>query len=932
MSAAAVLAQHLGLSSGGHRSLADVALQVQAGELVGLIGPDGVGKSSLLALIAGARALQQGSLQVLGGSMADPRHRRRISNRIAYLPQGLGRHLSPSLSVAENVQFFARLFGLDPARRQRRSEELLASTGLAPFAERLAGQLSGGMKQKLGLCCALVHQPDLLILDEPTTGVDPLSRRQFWQLIASFRQRQPAMAVLVATAYMEEAAQFQRLVAMDGGRILASATPEELLHRTGSVSLEEAFIALLPPGRRSAPEPAAPPRLLSPGALPPAAHEVVIEARDLTCRFGAFTAVDRVNLRIRRGEIFGFVGSNGCGKTTTMKMLTGLLPASGGEAWLLGQPVDATDLRTRRRVGYMSQGFSLYGELSVRQNLELHGRLFGVAEPERRCRIQLLLQRFELEPLVDVLPQALALGQRQRLSLAVALIHQPELLILDEPTSGVDPVARNRFWQELEQLAHQEGVTIFISTHFINEAARCDRLSLMHAGQVLVTASPAELTRQSGGASLEEAFLSRLSQATGEGPSAADPLPPAVPSAAPPAVLPAVPADLHPTAAVPQAAAVRRFSLNRLAAISWREALELRRDPLRAVLALAGSVLLMVVMGLGISFDVERLPFALLDHDQSSLSRDYGRAISGSRYFSEQQPLHSDADLDRRLASGELSLALEIPPNFARSIKRGDPAEIGVWLDGAMPQRAETARGYIEGLHSQWLEQLETPRSGAGRKIGALRVETRFLYNADVRSITAMVPAMIPLVLLLIPAMLTALSVVREKELGSVVNLYVTPLSRPEFLIGKQVPFIALGLINFLLLTLVATTVLGVPFRGSLLAATTGALLYVAVATSFGLWVSAFMPSQISAIFGTALLTILPAVSFSGLIDPISALSPPSSWLARIYPTSHFLTITQGSFLKALGFGALAPSFLPLLLAIPLLLLLSVVALPAQER
>jgi ribosome-dependent ATPase len=671
---------------------------------------------------------------------------------------------------------------------------------------------------------------------------------------------------------------------------------------------------------------------LSPGALPPAAHEVVIEARDLTCRFGAFTAVDRVNLRIRRGEIFGFVGSNGCGKTTTMKMLTGLLPASGGEAWLLGQPVDATDLRTRRRVGYMSQGFSLYGELSVRQNLELHGRLFGVAEPERRCRIQLLLQRFELEPLVDVLPQALALGQRQRLSLAVALIHQPELLILDEPTSGVDPVARNRFWQELEQLAHQEGVTIFISTHFINEAARCDRLSLMHAGQVLVTASPAELTRQSGGASLEEAFLSRLSQATGEGPSAADPLPPAVPSAAPPAVLPAVPADLHPTAAVPQAAAVRRFSLNRLAAISWREALELRRDPLRAVLALAGSVLLMVVMGLGISFDVERLPFALLDHDQSSLSRDYGRAISGSRYFSEQQPLRSDADLDRRLASGELSLALEIPPNFARSIKRGDPAEIGVWLDGAMPQRAETARGYIEGLHSQWLEQLETPRSGAGRKIGALRVETRFLYNADVRSITAMVPAMIPLVLLLIPAMLTALSVVREKELGSVVNLYVTPLSRPEFLIGKQVPFIALGLINFLLLTLVATTVLGVPFRGSLLAATTGALLYVAVATSFGLWVSAFMPSQISAIFGTALLTILPAVSFSGLIDPISALSPPSSWLARIYPTSHFLTITQGSFLKALGFGALAPSFLPLLLAIPLLLLLSVVALPAQER
>jgi ribosome-dependent ATPase len=728
--------------------------------------------------------------------------------------------------------------------------------------------------------------------------------------------------VLVATAYMEEAARFDRLLAMDGGRILASASPEQLLQQTGSTSLEEAFIALLPPGRQRATAPPAARPTAPPRSRGPAADEVVIEARDLSCRFGSFTAVDRVNLRIHRGEIFGFVGSNGCGKTTTMKMLTGLLPASAGGAWLLGQPVDATDLRTRRRVGYMSQGFSLYGELSVRQNLALHGRLFGVAEAECQRRIHQLLQRFELQSLADALPEDLALGQRQRLSLAVALIHHPELLILDEPTSGVDPLARNRFWQELEHLAHEEGVTIFISTHFIHEAARCDRLSLMHAGQVLVTASPAELTRQGGGASLEEAFLNRLSQASGEPVEAGAPL-----------ILNG--ADEHRNGRE-SAPAARRFSLERLLTISWREALELRRDPLRSLLALAGSVMLMVVMGLGISFDVERLPFALLDLDQSTLSRDYGAAISGSRYFSEQPRLRSHADLDRRLTSGRLSLALEIPPHFARDIKRGDPTEIGVWLDGAMPQRAETARGYIEGLHSQWLGQLEEfgagAGAGAGRQPAALRVETRFLYNADVRSITAMVPAMIPLVLLLIPAMLTALSVVREKELGSVVNLYVTPLSRPEFLIGKQLPFIALGLLNFLLLTLVATSVLGVPFRGSLVAAATGALLYVAVSTSFGLWVSAFMPSQISAIFGTALLTILPAVSFSGLIDPISSLSPPSSWIARIYPTSHFLTITQGSFLKALGFAALLPSFLPLLLAIPLLLVLSVLALPAQER
>ncbi|MGB5135952.1 MAG: ribosome-associated ATPase/putative transporter RbbA [Prochlorococcaceae cyanobacterium] len=925
----AVRCRDLSLRYGERQALAGVSFELAEGELLGLIGPDGVGKSSLLALVAGARRLQQGELRVFGRDMARVRERRALCERIAYLPQGLGRHLHASLTVAENLHSFAALFGLPARERQRRGAALLASTGLAPFRHRPAGQLSGGMKQKLGLCCALVHDPDLLILDEPTTGVDPLSRLQFWQLIAAVRGSRPAMAVLVATATMEEAARFDRLLALDGGRVLAGGSPAELLERTGSASLEEAFIALLPAQRRRRHSPL--------GSWPPRRQdtEVVIEARGLSRRFGDFTAVDGVDLAIQRGEIFGFVGSNGCGKTTTMKMLTGLLPASGGEARLLGRPVRAEDLGIRRRVGYVSQAFSLYGELSVRRNLMLHARLFGLPAAGRAGRVRDLLQRFELEPLAECLPAALPVGQRQRLSLAVALIHRPEVLILDEPTSGVDPVARDAFWQALLQLSRNEGVTIVISTHFINEAARCDRLSLMHAGRVLESASPAELARRCGG-SLEEAFLQRLQEASGS---------PAEPASVAALPAPAGLAGAENGIGGRSPAAVAGFSGRRLAATAARETLELRRDPLRALLALAGSVLLMVVMGLGISFDVENLPFAVLDRDGTSLSRDYADTLAGSRYFTAAAPLRDHADLDQRLAAGRLSAALEIPPDFGRAIKRGSPTQIGVWIDGAMPQRAETARAYLQGMHALWLDEQRQRRSPApdgavdgavdgpapGPVNGPVEVEVRFRYNPELRSLTAMVPTMMPLLLLLLPAMLTALSVVREKELGSVVNLYVTPLTRLEFLLGKQLPYIGLGVLNFLLLTLVATTVLGVPLRGSLAAATAAAGLYVSAATGFGLLVSAFMPSQISAIFGTAVLTILPALSFSGVFDPVSSLTGVSAWISRIYPTTHFLTIVQGTFLKGLGFAGLAGSFLPLLLAVPALLALSLLCLRPQE-
>jgi ribosome-dependent ATPase len=829
------------------------------------------------------------------------------------MPQGLGKNLYPTLSVFENIDFFGRLFGHDKAERSRRIAGLLRDTGLTPFADRPAAKLSGGMKQKVGLCCALIHDPELLILDEPTTGVDPLSRRQFWELIASIRSSRPGMSVIVSTAYMEEAAQFDFLIAMNAGRVLATGTPAALKRQTGADTLDDAFIRLLPEADRGN---------HTGVVIPPrsADHdEIAIEADHLTRRFNDFVAVDDVSFRIRKGEIFGFLGSNGCGKTTTMKMLTGLLPVSEGNARLFGNAIDAGDMSVRRRIGYMSQGFSLYSELTVAQNLDLHARLFGLSAETIAARIQEMITRFDLAEVSDALPDALPLGLRQRLSLAVAMIHAPDILILDEPTSGVDPVARDRFWQILAELSRKDNVTIFVSTHFMNEAERCDRISLMHAGKVLTSDTPAAIVAARGTATLEQAFIACLEEAIADTADAAGP--PAAASPAPAA-----------TATPPRKRSSATFNPIRMLAYSRREALELRRDPIRATLAILGSVLLLFVLGYGISMDVENLTFAVLDRDDSAISRDYSLQIAGSRYFTEKPPITDYADLDRRMRAGEIGLAIELPPGFGRDVSRGRHVEIGAWVDGANPTRAETLRSYAQAIHATWLAQKGRELYGEAAIAGSYRLELRYRYNPDVRSVVAMAPGIIPLLLIMIPAVLAALAVVREKELGSIVNFYVTPVTRLEFLLGTQLPYVVLAFGNFLLLVGFALTVFGVPFTGSFPTYALAALLYVTATTGMGLVISAFMNSQIAALFGTVLITLIPAIQYSGLIDPVSSLQGLGALVGRLYPTTYFVTISRGTFSKGLGFETLHNDLLALAVMIPVLVAAGTMLLKKQAR
>ena len=976
----------------GKTALDNITLSLPQGASIGMIGPDGVGKSTLLALIAGVKTIQKGSVRVLGADPARRREREALLPRIAFMPQGLGKNLYPTLSVHDNVAFHARLFGLNRREREERIARLLAATGLTPFAERAAGKLSGGMKQKLSLCCALVHDPELLILDEPTTGVDPLSRRQFWQLVAELRAENPGMTVLVATAYMEEAEQFDYLLALDAGRVLACRPMAEVL--SGGITLEAAYVAMLPAERRSPWHD----EMLTPFAADPALPPA-IEAEHLSKRFGDFIAVNDVSFRIAQGEIFGFLGSNGCGKSTTMKMLTGLLAASDGSARLLGKPVAAGNLETRMQTGYMSQAFSLYEELSVRQNLVLHARLYRIAQAA--AAIDGVLRQFELAEHADSLPAALPLGVRQRLQLAAACLHRPKVLILDEPTSGVDPAARDMFWQYLLQLSRQERVTIFVSTHFMNEAERCDRISLMHRGRVLAVGTPAELVQRQQAASLEESFIRFLEQdearesgqpesvetvaadkgqkqpentETGTASNLSGSLKPSDGGRQPEnaaedvsgclngsqnadqkqpenlaRAVEAVAEQRQPETPKPNTAnnlsgslksakgskqpekprpRGLRYWLAMVLTFALREGRELAGDRIRLMFALLGPLIYLFAGSLGISYDTDQLDFAVLDQDQSRYSRELVREFEGSAYFRRAADLSRREDIAAELTATRVELVIEIPPHFGRDLLAQRRPQVAFYIDGAMPQQGENIAGYAQGIAAGYA--LSLYRTYGIQPAGA-DLDMRFIYNPTFKSINALAPGFLMLALVMIPAMMTALGVVREKEIGSIMNLYSSPASSLQYLLGKQLPYVALSMGAYVMLVAVIVLVLDVPVKGSLAALTAGALCFVLATTAFGLLVSAFVRSQVAAIFAAAILAMIPAMNFSGMIYPFSTLSGSGYWIGRGFPASWFQMVGLGVITKGLLWRDVYPIFGVLLAFFLGYLLLAALLLKKQE-
>lgn len=908
----AVSVEHLSHSYGKTTALSDVSLQIPRGATVGLIGPDGVGKSTLLSLIAGVKIIQTGSVKVFNLNVAEKKARGTLSHKIAFMPQGLGKNLYLTLSVYENIDFHARLFGLNKLQRHERIQRLLNATGLSPFANRAAGKLSGGMKQKLSLCCALVHSPDLLILDEPTTGVDPLSRRQFWQLVDDLRQEEDGMTVIVSTAYIDEAERFEHILAMDDGKLIANAPTKQLIAETQSHDLEESYIKLLPPEKRSGlngfhippfkPEPNQPP---------------VITANGLTKKFGDFISVDNVSFTIPKGEIFGFLGSNGCGKSTTMKMLTGLLEPTEGTATLLGQPIDASNIDTRKRVGYMSQAFSLYEELTVSQNLMLHAKLYQIPRSQWTQYVQAVMQQFDLVHLADEYPSALPLGIRQRLQLAAACLHKPEVLILDEPTSGVDPAARDMFWTYLIKLSREDKITIFVTTHFMNEAARCDRISFMYRGRVLAVDTPEALRFQKNAPTLEEAFIRYLEEQADD--------------------ITAPPSGKTEKSAVGFTDVSKASAKAELLAwwsLVWtfavREGKELLRDRIRLFFALLGPVIMLFTMAASISFDVHPSNFTVLDYDNSSESRRFTEYFTGSGYFVRKPDIHSEQEINAVLQAAKVKLVIEIPPDFGKKVLRQQTPEVGFFIDGAFPSTAENLRGSVVGVLTQYVQE-SLKQQGITLPNSTL-LTPRFVYNQDFKSIFAMTPGIIMLAMMLIPSMMTALGVVREKEIGSIMNLYGCPADTLQFLLGKQLPYIVLAFISYLIMIWISVVVFGVPVKGSMWAMTLGAIFIITASTAFGLLVSSFVKSQIAAIFATAIVVIIPTLNFSGMIYPTSTLPSHIYVIAQLFPGYWFLIICLGGFTKGLGFTDFLSSYGALLTIYAVYFCGAVVLLKKQEK
>ena len=548
-------------------ALDNLSLQVGRGKVTGLIGPDGAGKTTLMRVAAGLLLPDQGDIHVLGKDMREAALT--IQSRIGYMPQRFG--LYEDLSVQENLDLYADLQGVPPGERESRHQELMHMTGLAPFTARLAGRLSGGMKQKLGLACTLISSPELLLLDEPTVGVDPVSRRELWAIVYRLVKKQH-MSVLLSTAYLDEAERCDDVILLHEGKLLGQQKPAEfsvpMQGRVWEISaalskrrlqqqldLNPAVLDALTEGRRvrvithdrqTLPETlveglpeahieAVTPRfedafisrlqqnsrkLATPTSAPPQSassdDNAVIQAHELSRCFGKFIAVNKVSFDVKRGEIFGLLGANGAGKSTTFRMLCGLLPVSSGSVRVAGVDLRRAAAQARAHIGYMAQRFSLYGNLSVQENLNFFASAYGLSGKAKRERIHSSMEDFELTPFANTAAQTLPLGFKQRLALAAALMHRPEILFLDEPTSGVDPLARREFWWHINALA-ESGVTVLVTTHFMDEANYCDRLVIMADGEVLAEDSPENLRarfHQPGEveASMEDAFIALIEQ------------------------------------------------------------------------------------------------------------------------------------------------------------------------------------------------------------------------------------------------------------------------------------------------------------------------------------------------------------------------------------------------------------------------------------
>ncbi len=996
------------------RAVDGVTLDLAPGTINGLLGPDGAGKTTLLRLAAGLLLPDAGSLTVLGrDTVAEAQA---VQSAIGYMPQRFG--LYEDLSVAENLSLYADLHGVSAAQKAERWPALMRMTGLAPFLDRLAGRLSGGMKQKLGLACTLVRSPLLLLLDEPTVGVDPLSRRELWNIVFSL-VRGHGITVLVSTAYLDEAEHCDRVAIMHHGRLVGDGPPgdftrpltgrtwfvtpavraraaqtllgaapgvtDAVLHAGGvrlltdtpeaaralvdcgllaeegqeagtigrlhprAPGFEDGFLALfaaLPQGPDTGGEPApadtpappgpdcTPPGLAaSPAADAPGAPPV-IEVRDLERRFGAFMAVKGASFDVRRGEIFGLLGPNGAGKSTIFRMLCGLLPPTGGSLRVAGVDLRRAPAAARRRVGYVAQKFSLYGQLSVIENLRFFASAYGLSGPARDARIAWALRDFDLDGVADAQSGELSLGYRQRLAMACALMHEPDILFLDEATSGVDPLARREFWRRITALA-ESGVTVIVTTHFLDEAEYCDRMAILVGGEVLALGAPAEIRALAPPApdtpdsppTIERAFIALAERHRASAPAAPTPATPGTSPLSDAAPLPSGPAPAMPSGdrSALHALAVRMRGLLR------KEWLQVVRDPSAIAIALVMPVVLLLLFGYGISLDARDVPVAIVADDLGPEAMEFAarllladtfrpRVATGMRQAEEDLRagrvdaiVHLQSDFARRLSDATGGAAGSVAGGTARpdgAPPAGDTGTVPVQLivNGVDPNNARTVSGYVTSVWQGWL----SGRVAAAGQVPAVRLDTRMWFNPTSDSRHFLVPGLMVLIMTLTGALLTAMVMAREWERGTMEALLVTPVRMGELLTGKLLPYFVLGMGGMVLTVLMALYLFGVPLRGSLTVLAGASSLFLTAALGMGLLISVLARNQFIAGQAALLATFLPALFLSGFIFDLESTPAFVQVVSYIIAARYFATLLKTIFLAGEVWEVIVPNALAL--------------------
>jgi len=770
--------------------------------------------------------------------------------------------------------------------------------------------LSTAQKQMVEVARALAFNAKIIIMDEPTSSLTETETRILLNLIRELKNK--GVGIVYVSHRMEEIVEIADTVVVLRDGELVGVLEEGQIERNRIINLmvgrevNEIF------AKRD-----------------PVAGDVVLRVENLSSGF-----VKDVSFELRSGEVLGFSGLVGAGRSEIMRALFGLDKKDAGRIYIDGKEVsiNSAEDAVRHRIVFLPEdrkeqglilGLDIVKNTSLAHLKALRKGLFIQQTTERSLALSFIGSLDIRTPSETQVVKNLSGGNQQKVVIAKWMSTNPKILILDEPTSGVDPVARDSFWGLLIDLSRRQGVTIFITTHFMNEGLRCDRISLMNAGKVLACDAPNRLIEARGAACLEDAFIGYMEEAIG-GAAARGGEAGKAGGAAPVA---------RESAAAPRRKSSRpRSGLGRMLAYSHNETMQIVRDPVRLAFAFIGSALLMLVFGFGITMDVEDVRYAALDLDQSPESRAYLEQFAAApRYFAGTPPVWSQAEALGRLQADDISLVLEMPPNFGRNLRRGNAPEVLAGVDGANTFRGETISQYVRGVHQTMLRD---PASGLGTtpKPQTADIEERYMYNPTFESLYAIVPGVPALLLILIPAILMAVSVVREKELGSIINFYVTPTGRLEYLLGKQLPYVAIGMLNYFTLVAMATLVFGVPIKGSFAMLTLCTLLYVTATTGIGLVISTFTASQVAAVFVTAILTIVPSIQFSGFLQPVSTLEGQARLIGSIWPTSYYMHSAVGAFTKGLGADMLAGDAIALACCVPLLWAVSTIALKKQER